>query len=573
MLPFRITGTRSNKHGGIGIIFASILACLECPRAAPIVQRPGRVTLGRFLRDVRGGATGIVAGAVTVMSVGATAFIVDHNWLVDQRDVLKRASDAAAVAATIELKRLPPSTTDDALHDALLRVAQNYVTLNLQYLQGERLERAKESLSVEVTPHRSLSTVDVVARADLGGTLFSKHLPLAGNYSGPEEIATVAKVESLTNAVEVVLAIDVSTSMERDLRGNVRPAGHTDSRMEIVKQAAATLVDTLNPHDENRVAVGVVPWQIVVRLDEDARHTWTANGWAQYPQSRRYAAAYACRPQGSCTTLDEVQSLASDPDEAWHGCLDEHRISGGRAALPPTDADLIALPSESAFAQAFAPALWGTAYQCLGPPLPSNYYYQICYDEVSAAAVDRIAAAPQRDCGNGVSAIQPLTSDRTVIDTAIDDLTPVGRYTYSTLGILWGQRLLSHSWKTVWGGNVHPVDPASEVNAGTRKAIVLLTDGEDNQCGADPSCSNSGLGISRATACSEAKAAGIEIFVVAAMAPRHVSSALETALRACSSEADNSDGTYAFVNNSDAQGLEAAFTDIAQQLQVVRRVF
>ena len=68
----------------------------ECPRA------------GRFLRNAGGGATAIVAGAVTVMAVGASALIVDHNWLVDQRDVLKKASDAAAVAATMELKRLLP---------------------------------------------------------------------------------------------------------------------------------------------------------------------------------------------------------------------------------------------------------------------------------------------------------------------------------------------------------------------------------------------------------------------------------------------------------------------------------
>jgi len=38
----------------------------------------------------------------------------------------------------------------------------------------------------------------------------------------------------------------------------------------------------------------------------------------------------------------------------------------------------------------------------------------------------------------------------------------VGLRTYSALGVLWGQRLLSHSWSDVWGGNAHPVDPEAE---------------------------------------------------------------------------------------------------------------
>ena len=126
-----------------------------------------RSGVGRFLRDASGGATAIVAGAVTVMAVGASALIVDHNWLVDQRDVLKSASDAAAVAATIELKRLPPETTDETVQTTLQQIAQTYVSLNLTYLPEERLTRAKETLTVEVTPDRAQSTVDVASSADL----------------------------------------------------------------------------------------------------------------------------------------------------------------------------------------------------------------------------------------------------------------------------------------------------------------------------------------------------------------------------------------------------------------------
>lgn len=536
-------------------------------------KRPG---LRRFLREAGGGATAIVAGAVTVMTVGASALIVDHNWLVDQRDVLKSASDAAGVAATLELERLPPETTDEALDEALQQVAENYVALNLHYLPADRLAKARETLTVGVTPDRLQKTVDIAAQANLGGTLLSKHMPIAGNYSGPSEIRVAAQVESMTSPVEVVLAIDISESMRSLLNGTRASWMNRDeSRIEIVKRAALELVDILDPDEANRVAIGVVPWQIAVRLDETARANWAANGWAVYPQSRHYDAAYMCKPEGNCTAIAVDDALPADPGEAWLGCLDEHRVDSlGHADLPAA-ADLLALPSDSAFAQAIYPALEGKAFQCLEPPLPANFSGQACYGQ-DAHDQNRVFdnVSPQFDCRDGVSPILPLTADRAAIEATIGALLPLGIRTYSSLGVLWGQRLLSHGWQAVWGGDVHPVDASSGANAGTRKAIVLLTDGEDNPCGLqDPFCTTNNVGLVRSVACSAAKAAGTEIFVVAAMSPQNVSSALETSLRACSSEADNPDGTYVFVNNSDGDSLEQAFADIAQQLKIVRRVY
>ena len=316
-------------------------------------------SLRRFLHDTRAGATAIVAAAVTVMTVGAAALIVDHVWLVDQRDVLKAAADAGSVAATLEMHRqlvADSGISDAELTEALEAVAKRYVVLNLNYLPEARLTNALSTLVVEVTPNRSAGNVHVHTAADLGGTLFSRILPLLGNYAGPGNMRVASIVESTKVPVEVVLAIDVSKSMSRALDGT--PYVSEDaSRMGVVKEAALALVGLLDPSVHHRIAVGVLPWHLMVRLDDATEENWVDNHWAEYPRTRYYATPYGA-PSGMTAPEGVTQSVAASAPQSWWGCLDEHRITNGagHAALPPTG-DLLATPATMAFAQGFFPPL------------------------------------------------------------------------------------------------------------------------------------------------------------------------------------------------------------------------
>lgn len=530
----------------------------------------------RFLRDRRAAATAYVAIGVVIMTLGGTAVIVDHDRLVGQRDLLQSAADAVSMSATLELSGLPSSMSDGDVEERLMAVARKYAVLNvLGNTYDPDLQAGDISVTLDID--RTAGTVGASVRANIGRTAMSQRL--FGN-SGPGPIARESGVESVRNAVEVVLAIDISRSMWNELGGS-RPGPGEPSRMDIVRQAAHELVDILDPSEGNRVAVGLVPWHILVRLSATMQADWVADGWAKYPQSRNYAASYACKPEGNCTAFDVDQALPASIDETWQGCLDEHRVSGsGDHASLPAVSDLVAPPSSHPFAQAIFPSVQGAAYECLQSPLPDNFYYQVCYGQDPAdlgnvfdgTSAQKGCASPHN--GTPIPAILPLTSEAAAIRAAIDSLTPVGFRTYSTLGVLWGQRLLSHSWQDVWGGAVHPVDPDASGNAGTRKAIVLLTDGEDNQCGRhDPGCETNDVGIERTVACTAAKAAGTEIFVIAAMHPDEVSGSLGTALRACSSEADRPEGSYVFLENRDSETLRAAFADIANQLRTIRRIY
>lgn len=548
--------------------------------SAVIIQPAGmRLRISNFLRDIRGGATSFAAIFIAVMTVGAAALIVDHNWLIDQRDTLKYASDAAAIAATIEMTRPGVQSKNDIeLKDHLRQVAKGHALLNLSHLSGDRLKTAKDSLDVKVKPYRDSNTVDVIVSANLGGTLFSRHLPIMDNSKGTEKVEVAARVEGTSDPVEVVLAIDISKSMQWTLDAKRPKAGESASRMEIVKGAAKSLVDILGPNAENRIAVGLVPWQAQVRLDSATRVKWSTKGWAARPISRYYGAKYGCKPLGTCRAQKETRVLPPAPQtEEWSGCLDEHRVDGGLANLP-AKTDLISLPGNSAFAQGIYASHYAYGIDCPQRPLPQDFNWQYCYGTSTITGDDAwniIPVGPQYLCENDPGSILPLTADASDLVSAIENLKPVGSGTYSALGLLWGQRLLTHSWKDVWGDSVHPVDPEAEGSTGARKAIVLLTDGEDSQCSLrDPTCDKTDVGIAREDACEHVKAAGIEIFVIAAMQPDKVSETLGKSLSACSSQKpDDPNSKYVFLNNTTPEDLETAFADIANQLKVFRRVY
>ena len=572
----------------------------------PVSCADVRRTLRRFVRDTRA-AVGIAAALLTVGTAAATALIVDHIWLYDQRDVLKTAAEASSIAATLEFNENP--TVSEA---ELGAIARRYVVVNLGHLSSGRLQEAKDSLKIALDVNRAQRSVKVTATADLGGTLFSRHLPLLGSYKGPQTIQVEAGVESDSQPAEVVLAIDTSHSMEASLEGFGTPTSSSNPpRIDIVKQAALNLVDILKPDADNQVAVGIVPWHIQVRLDSTTADHWVrgGRGWAARPKKRRYEVPYLnCdrRNANACTNLPAaIEETLPGPDhKAWERCLDEHRMgSDSTAAQPGTIAERLAPPSkDNHFAQGFFTPGFGIALECLdpgSPGFPAGVQYQRCYrlasgvipskDEAAVLRQSKIYPAlnpdnspqsPQNDCVYGTAAILPLSTDPDEIKQRIRTLKGVGDLTYSALGVLWGQRVLSHSWKSAWRSTgAHPMDPGASQDE-VRKAIVLLTDGEDTYCGRGKhGCDDSPVGLSRTEACAEVKSRGTEIYVVAAIKPENISNRFGKALEECSSQNDKEypagtrrpNGKYVFVSNATTEDLGAAFADIASQLRSLRR--
>ena len=433
----------------------------------------------------------------------------------------------------------------------LVSIAEHYVELNLQHLSADGLARALSTLVVEVAPNRRQRTVNVSVQANLGGTLLAKHMPLLGGFAGAEDGSRAhSQVESVTNPVEVVLAIDISDSMMSDLEGSKRG----ESRLDIVKRAANALVDILNPNDEGRVAIGVVPWNRAVRLHSDTADDWRRNNWARYATRREYGVPYQCAPELSCTFPEPImQDVADVAPEPWTGCLDGQRMSSAlsTSASVPSSGEFFSLPANNAFAQRYFPPRVGASYLCMEEPLPSDFLRQGCYG--GRGASNRWILGAQFGCTFDFPVILPLTRDRTQVEQTIDALSARSGHTYSALGVLWGHRLLEQCLEQRVGRRcASGRSPIRETIVNLRKAIVLLTDGEDTFCGfGNHACSDSRIGVSRPDACDAVKAEGTEIFVVAAMHPDKVSDKFGESLTACSSASDNADGTYVFLNNAD----------------------
>ena len=437
------------------------------------------MTVRRFLRDAHGGATAIAAAAVTVMAVGGAALVGDHAWLVDQRDVLKTGADAAAVAATHEMTRRlgrQPDMSDEDLQAALVEVARRYVEVNLRHLPEDRLARARETLVVEVAADREQGTVEVTAEADLGGFLFASRLPLLGESAGPNSIRVDAGVECTTNVVEVVLALDITASMNGKVDRNGGD-GDENHRLKVAIEAAKGLVNVLySGCNEVDLAVGVVPWDKAVRLD--APDSWRTNGWVDMSPYRN-------------------DPVATEGD--WAGCvedrthdLDDLKTTGGLSLALPRDASFPAFlyPDTSRLDAAILTDMRERVFDAF-PAVADT----LTPDEVETRLLARgdnnwsdpldDPFGPNYQCTN--TALLPLTSESGSVIArleALDDQRLWGGNTSAHVGVTWGRRMLAPTWREVWGGDTHPVDPAGYSPGEVTKALVLLTDGLNG--GSDP---------------------------------------------------------------------------------------
>ena len=193
---------------------------------------------------------------VTLATMMGVGFVLDHLWLVGQRNLLKSATDAASVAATLQLRSFP-KTVDDATAEAALQADR--AALHRAQCRPHALGRRAHGSS----PSRSrwivtLGTVDVRAEAPLGGTLFGA---IHGYLGLSVEMQARSGADYDWVPVWAVLAIRrTSRTMNNALDGSYGVPARRSAHHHRQSRGQGVHFAAVGPDPDIPIAIGLVPW-------------------------------------------------------------------------------------------------------------------------------------------------------------------------------------------------------------------------------------------------------------------------------------------------------------------------
>ena len=421
---------------------------------------------------------------------------------------------------------------------------------------------------VALKVNRSQGAVAVTVSAETGGTLLSRHLY---GVTGPAEMVAQAGSEVRTKAVEVVLALDVSHSMKNPRARAARKNGYL---WYAARRKA--MLNTLDVGD-GPVAMGVVPWERMVRLDATLRADWNTDGVVALPATRTYRAPWN-------DTASAANALTQDPAEhrlADLGGLPRHPLAldhrrrrahrgcpakcRPRAPRSPTGCTPPSTASPTSASRRRTPTTAGWAATRPPPPPPM----------ITTCGADRA----QDGCSSSFPSMVPLSTDATALGAAIDALTYSGiegRRTYSAPGDCVGDAHARPRLAHALGGEIPtPSTPDDRAYLEVHKIIVLLTDGEDiteDTRTQEELVFGHTLASLQASACTAAKDAGAIVYVVGVIEDSKIDQTMRDQLIACSSAADATEAdSYVFLGAITDTDIEDAFSAIATRLTSLRR--
>jgi Mg-chelatase subunit ChlD len=517
-----------------------------------------KARLVTFEHDERG-ATSVIYGLCFSAVFFVAAMAIDYGLGSNEKFRQQSAIDSATLAAS---HKLGAEDQDTGGPDA----ARAYYNANVR-------ERDRGTLEA-VTMNAEAGTVVATGRSSFLTSL------LNGVGISSIEIQTGSKVAKGTSTVEVALVLDNSGSMSGEL-ANLKTS--TKNLLSIVFAGA---------QGTEKVRVGLVPFAASVNVGSAYRTaSWIDGAGASPLHYQNFASQTSTRFQ----LLDEMGI-------GWGGCVEARP-----APYDTTDAAPSAGTPSTLFVPMFAPDepdeendagktynnnyLVDDAGACTPQPKTCTGGYtrrgncrawtkdpltpQVAQSRTCKymGQSKQSATGPNLNCTT--AAILPLTSTRSSVETAVDGMVASG-WTNVPEGVMWGWRVLSPG---------APFDEGrAEGTTGNRKIMVVMTDGEntyqtqDNhnqsmygafgyatagRLGATPSAMPSQMDAKLATACTNAKAAGITIYTIA-FRDAATSTNIRDLLRTCASGTDK-----AFVA-TDAAGLNAAFQEIGREVSELR---
>ena len=352
----------------------------------PGTPRAGaRAGLRAFSSDTRAGAAILLSAAAAFLGLLTGTLVVDHKWMVHERDLLKNAIANATIAAT--------EAWAEGNHDRadLERIARHWILANLEHNLSDGDYRAiagPDGLTVRLTLPGGSSDGNLRLTAEavgLGDTLVSERF--MGDVPGLDsKLVQSAEVAQQTSLTEVVLAIDSSVSMSWVLSEQRQPDPDDPddlSRMALVRAAARSMVDILMPEGstDSNTAIAVLPWHYTVRLPKDLRKTWEDHRWVRYPTEITYHKPLFTASISSGSTCyaprgkSVVQTTPTKRPSEWEGCIARRTTNALDATVDP--------PSVQPFEMQYFPPWRGRTLYCKSdltiPPGSATSSSEQCY--------------------------------------------------------------------------------------------------------------------------------------------------------------------------------------------------
>lgn len=475
----------------------------------------------RPLWSAQGGNVAVIFALCAVVAVPIAAFAIDFSRASRADTELQEGLDAATLAAARGAETEPVAETGTGALMAHASEIEGLQKLNAKF-------EAKDDLIVGT------------ASAQITPYFPALHLGKPFNLAARTEVK-----RGVSGSLEVALVLDTTFSM-------TGPSG-SKTKLEALKVAAKALVQTTMDSKAD-VKIAVIPFAQYVNVGASRRN----EPWMDVPADYTTGTAQQCTTtynpaitsESVCSAYEKKTCTATKDGTSY-----SYACNGACTKWKTNNYGSKGKPSTSCTGGYTNYKFFG----CVGSPAyPKN---------VQDSDPNRKYPGLMQTSSSCGSEITPLTDNKGQVISAIETLTAVGE-TYIPSGMAWGFNALSQARPLT---EAAPYDP-SGANMKPRKAIVLMTDGENTKY-LQPKSTPAGMhNGNSATApapasqtndftlelCTNAKKAGIEIYTIAFQVTDPTAKNL---LLKCASDAQHN------FDASDSTKLDAAFASIAESLK------
>ena len=524
------------------------------------------------LRSCERGAVAPLIGVCAILLVGAVAVAVDIGRGQVAQSKLQAALDSAGLAAGAVVGQ---NLTEETLKPE----ARKYLDANFI---GQTIGAEICSTCFELHLSEDQSVVTLSATASLPTTfmkIFGKNTM---------QVAAQTEITRETTGLEVAVVVDVTGSMDDPVGGT--PYDNT-KKIAALRTAGADLINILfgSHATVDDLWVGVVPFSQSVNIGT-TRSSWLTDlsnyttknlcigptsGTPSCPASPAPISTANVSTRTNPVTLvdqymdgDPANWYFKDPStgarHTWGGCVLERWTNSRDVTDDP--------PSTQKWQTYFVPDTTTSGNNDWRGPNTNTGAVSGDYLVDTANDISANKGCPQQ-------AITTLSNTKADLLTAMSNLTNPRGNTHINVGAVWGWRLLSPSWRNLWGGAMNtnnlPLDYDEPLS---QKAMILMTDGTntmsdsiytaygwlaDNHLGTTSSTTAvTKLNNKTTTICNAMKAKGILIYTI--VFGNDSSSTSKTLMKNCASQAD-----YYFFSPS-AANLQTAFRAIGDSLSKLR---